>query len=69
MALPRKTKQDKANDNRISVIYGRECSGVQIPMLEIPNIFRRGREAIAAGADDAALAKTIIEYVAAIRCN
>lgn len=49
------TKAQKLADKRIERAYGKSCSGVQIPMLEISNVFKVGAAAIAEGADDAQL--------------
>lgn len=65
MAKPSK----KQTDLRIEKAYGQACNGVQIPMMKIPEIFKVGRAAIAAGADDEALKAKIVEFVATIRTN
>lgn len=61
--------QQKKDDARINRAYLSSCNGVQIPMLQIPEIFKVGRAAIAAGADDEALKAKIVEFVASIRTN
>lgn len=61
--------QAKKDDARINKAYTSTCNGVQIPMLQIPEIFKVGRKAIAEGADDAALTAKIVEFVATIRTS
>ena len=41
--MRKQSKQEKAADKRIERAYARSCSGVQIPMLAIPGIFRDAR--------------------------
>ena len=67
--MTRKTKAEKLADVRIDRAYRRTCSGVQINILDIPNVFRVGTKAIADGADDTALDAAIVAYVATIRKN
>lgn len=61
--------EQKKIEMRIEKAYGQSCNGVQIPMMKIPEIFKVGRAAIAAGADDEALKAKIVEFVATIRTN
>lgn len=42
--MKKQTKAEKLADKRIEQAYYRTCSGVQIPMLAIPAIFRSVRE-------------------------
>jgi hypothetical protein len=64
----RRTKADPL-DARISRLYGVNCSGITIPMLEIPAIFKVARAAVAAdpAMDDAALAAVIVAKVEEVR--
>lgn len=55
-------KAEKARDARIERCYGRTCSGIQIPILKIPAIFRH-----AAGLIEANPAITDDELGAGIR--
>lgn len=61
--------QAKKDEERINRAYVTSCQNVQIPMLQIPEIFKVGRKAIAEGADDEALKAKIVEFVATIRVN
>jgi hypothetical protein len=38
--VKKQTKAEKQRDTRIERAYYRTCSGVQIPMMAIPGIFR-----------------------------
>lgn len=53
----------KQNDSRIERAYYANCSGIAIDIMDIGKVFRHGDELIAAGADDAALGKGLLEYV------
>lgn len=61
--------QLKKVDARINRAYVTSCQNVQIPMMKIPEVFKVGREAIEAGADDEALKAKIVEFVQTIRTN
>jgi hypothetical protein len=61
--------QLKKVDARINKAYTSSCQNVQIPMLQIPEVFKVGRQAIAEGADDEALKAKIVAFVATIRTN
>ena len=65
----RRRRKDKLDDRRISLAYQATCHGIQIDMLDVPKVFRVGREAIAEGADDVVLASRIREFVETIRHN
>lgn len=67
--MARQTKQQKIDENRINRAFNQACSGVQIPMLDIPKVFRAGQAAIDAGADDAALTEAVVAFVETIRVN
>lgn len=59
-------KEQAAIDRRIDVAYRNKCCGIAIDLMDIPKIFKVGRELIAAGADDAALAEGIHTFVKSI---
>jgi hypothetical protein len=61
----------KVRDDRIDRLYRTHCAGVQIPISEIPNVFRAASAAMAhmPQISDADLAKVIINYAATIRRN
>jgi hypothetical protein len=67
--MKRQSKADKAIDKRIETIYYRNCSGIQINIMDIPRVFAEGRKAIAEGADDTALTAKIVAFVESIRHN
>ena len=56
-------------DKRIERLYYASCSGVTIPLFDIPKVFAAGRVAVADGADDAAVTAAIVAFVATIRKN
>lgn len=62
-------KIGKAADARINTAYCRNCSGIQIDIMDIGGVFAEGRRLIAAGADDTALAEGIVAFVQTIRRN
>lgn len=62
----RQTKVDKQIDARIAAIYTRNCSGIQINILDISKIYRVGREAILSGQDPE---PAIVAFVQTIRQN
>lgn len=66
---PRKTKAEKLAEARVDRAYRAACSGIQVPMLELPKIFAHGLARVAAGDDDAALAASVRAYVETIRVN
>jgi hypothetical protein len=69
MVRASKSKADKLNDAKIEKLYSESCSGVQIPMMDIGKVFAAGRQAIAAGADDAGITAAIVAVVESIRVN
>jgi hypothetical protein len=42
---------EKAQDARITKAYGQACHGVQVPIMELPRIFKHAKEADARGED------------------
>ena len=65
----------KKLDDLIAQTYNAKCSGVQIPIMEIPKIYKVARQAYhGALMFDAATAQCVmvasmLSYVDAIRCN
>lgn len=64
----RKMAEKRAN-KRIERLYYASCSGVTIPLYDIPKVFAAGRVAVDAGGDDAAVTKAIVAFVETIRKN
>ena len=64
-------KAAKAVDERINRIYMRNCSGIQIDIMDISKVFKVGREAVAnnPGIDDTVLTGVILAFVNTIRKN
>ena len=61
--------QEKKLDNRVAKAYYRTCSGVQISVFDIGKVFKAGRDALLAGADEAGLEAAVVDIVASIRKN
>jgi hypothetical protein len=59
----------KANSKRINDAFNEVGFGVQINMMDISKVFKVGEQAIAQGADDAALEKAIADFLQTIRLN
>ena len=59
-------KQQKEIDRRIERAYGQSCEGLAINVMDIGRVFRVGREAIAAGADDAELQRRLRAFTETI---
>jgi hypothetical protein len=56
-------------DARINRVYAQRCSGIEVNIMDIGKVFKVGQQAIAEGADDAALGDRIAAYVETIRQN
>ncbi len=65
----RQTKQQKIDEYRINRAYAKNCSGLQIDIMNIGAVFKAGERAIAAGADDVALGVALLDFVNTIRRN
>jgi hypothetical protein len=65
MTRAQKIAQNKA-DKAIDKVYNECCSGITIPMMQIPNIFAEGRKALAEGRD---LKQAIVAFVETIRTD
>jgi hypothetical protein len=63
---PYNKTEDRRIERAISESYRRTCSGVQVDIMDIGEIFRAGRAAIVAGHD---LDAAIIAFVQTIRKN
>lgn len=64
--ITRKQKQEEA---RVSAIYNRLCSGVQIPIMETSKVMAVGLTALRAGDDDQTIGEKVVAYVQTIRTN
>ena len=64
-------KAAKAVDERINRIYMRNCSGIQIDIMDISKVFKVGRKAIADNPEftDDQLTVVITGFVESIRKN
>ena len=67
--MRKQSKAEKAIDTRIERAYYRTCSGVQIPMMSIPGIFRAVRAAMTATTTDADLDVMVKATVDTVRVN
>lgn len=68
----RNTKRERMlQDKRIERLYYKNCSGVQVSILDIPKVFDAGFKAIAAdpAITDEALGAAIVAFVNTIRKN
>jgi hypothetical protein len=65
----KQTKEQKAADKRIERVYQAACSGIAINLMDIPKVFRAGREVLAADPNisDEGLGKLVRAYVETIR--
>jgi hypothetical protein len=64
MKPTRKEKQEsKALDARISAAYHANCSGIPIPLMDIPKVFAAGRKAAAEGRDITAAVVACVEAI------
>jgi len=59
----------KKIDKRIEAAFYANFRGVHVSVLDIPKIFRVGREALALGADEAALLAAISGFINSMRKN
>lgn len=59
-------KKDRA---RIGRIYSQRCSGIVIPIMEVPAIFKVGMDALEGGADDQAIGDALLAAVEKVRCD
>lgn len=67
---PRALKmREKRINKRIEALYYASCSGVTIPLYDIPKVFAAGRVAVEAGGNDAAVTAAIVAFVETIRQN
>ncbi len=66
MAKPRQSKEEKALDREIDLVYRQNCCGIQIDIMAIPDVFKVGRKAKAEGRD---LKEAIVAFVESIRRN
>lgn len=62
-------KRDKAVDRRVEHAFYRVGTGVQIGVMDLPQIMAAGRKAVAAGVDDAALDEAVRAAVAQFAVN
>lgn len=69
VGMARQSKAEKAIDKRISDAFNAVGKGVEIPLMDIPKIHAKGKEAIAQGANDEALRQVISDFLQTIRKN
>lgn len=65
---PMTKRQKNALDKRIEQLYYKQCSGVQIDVMDIGKVFDTGRKAVTdnPSIDDAALGNVISDFVQTI---
>lgn len=54
-----------AEDRKIEQLYGKHCSGMQISVMKIPDLFRMARAKLQAGESDDSIAAAMVEFVKA----
>lgn len=62
--MAKQTKEQKALDREIDIIYRTNCEGILIDIMSIPSIFEEGRKAKAEGRD---LKEAIVSFVDSIK--
>ena len=62
--MKRQTKEEKALDREIDIIYRTNCCNIAIDIFDIPKIFEVGRKARAEGKD---LKEAIVSFVDTIK--
>jgi hypothetical protein len=67
--VKKQTKAEKLADDRIAAAYQRTCSGVQIPIMAIPGIFRSVRAAMKPDTTDDQLDVLVQVTVEMVRLN
>jgi hypothetical protein len=67
--MRKQTKAEKAIDARIAAAFHRTCSGVQIPMMQIPGIFRSVRAGMTPDFTDEQLDTLVTVVVEVARVN
>lgn len=65
----KQSKAEKMIDAKIEQIYKANCTNIAIDIFDIDKVFKVGRASIAAGNDDAATIKAIVDFVHQIRKN
>lgn len=69
-AVGKQSKQEKAIDKQIEQIYYKNCSGIQIDIMDISKVFKVGREAYAATNGDIPKVTTaVVDFVKSIAKN
>jgi hypothetical protein len=53
----------KLQDKLIESIYRQHCSGMQISILRIPELFRMARKMLDAGATDQEVGRAMVDFV------
>ena len=67
--MARQTKAEKLTEARIGKAFRARCCNIQIDVFDLAKVSAVGRQAVADGADDDALADRIAAYVETIRKN
>lgn len=62
-------RAEALKDRRIEAAFREHCSGVQIPVLKIGQVFEVGRRVLAREATDELLGRKIAAFVETIREN
>ena len=67
--MAKQSKADKAIEARVSGIYHRSCSDIEISIFDIGKVMKVGVEAMKAGRTDEQVGEDIQAYVETIRKN
>jgi hypothetical protein len=64
--MRRKQNTQAVIDRIVEQAYYARCCGIQIDIMDIPKVFRHGRDLIMAGADKQKLEDGVFDFVSAL---